>query len=68
MLAAFSLFVSIVLFLCRDIEISNAKKVLTGTGVGFLCLDALTIQDELPVAVDNPGLGTPLPAIIFVDC
>ena len=65
MLGGFSLFVSIVLFSCRDIEISNAKKVLTGAGFGFLCLDALMIQNELSVAVKNPGLGTPLPAIFI---
>jgi len=65
MLGGFSLFVSIVLFSCRDIEISNAKKVLAGAGFGFLCLDALMIQNELSVAVNNPGLGTPLPAIII---
>jgi len=65
MLGGFSLFVSIVLFFCRDIEISNAKKVLTGSGFGFLCLDAIMIHNEFSVAVNNPGLGTPLPAIII---
>ena len=39
-----SVFLGIVLIFSRDIEISSAKKVLTGTGIGFLVLIAGVIK------------------------
>ena len=45
---------------CFNMEISSAKKVLTGNGIGYLCLTAYIIWDEI-----NLSEETPLPAIII---
>ena len=39
-----SVFLGMVLIFSRDIEISSAKKVLTGTGIGYLFLIAGVIK------------------------
>ncbi len=45
---------------CFNMEISSAKKVLTGNGIGYLCLTAYIIWDEI-----NLSEETPIPAIII---
>ena len=45
---------------CFNMGISSAKKVLTGNGIGFLCLTAYIILDEI-----NLSDETPLPVIII---
>ena len=56
---------SILLF-CRDMEINSAKRLLTGTGVGFLFIVALTIRNGMIMANElGPDLATPLPVIII---
>ena len=34
--AFFSVFLAIVFFFCRDLDVSSAKKVLTGAAIGLL--------------------------------
>ena len=46
-------FLGIVLIFSRDIEISSAKKVLTGTGIGYLFLIAGVIKHVIDFQ-DNP--------------
>ena len=61
----FNVSMASILLFCRDLEITSAKKLLTGTGVGFLFVVALTIRAGIIVA-DQPGpMGTPLPVIII---
>ena len=60
MVVSFGLQVGMISIFCFNMEISSAKKVLTGNGIGYLCLTAYIIWDEI-----NLSEETPLPAIII---
>ena len=60
-----SVFLGIVLIFSRDIEISSAKKVLTGTGIGFLVLIAGVIKHMIDFQ-DFPEQAPPIPLLIIV--
>ena len=61
----FNFSMALILFFCRDLEIASAKKLLTGTGVGFLFIVALTIRNGIIMANELGPLATPLPVIII---
>ena len=63
--ATASVFLGIVLIFSRDIEISSAKKVLTGTGIGFLVLIAGVIKHMIDFQ-NFPELAQPIPLLIIV--
>ena len=54
-----------ILLFCRDLEITSAKILLTGTGVGFLFIVALTIRNGIIMADELGPMATPLPVIII---
>ncbi len=60
MVVSFGLQLGMISVFCFNMEISSAKKVLTGNGIGYLCLTAYIIWDEI-----NLSEETPLPAIII---
>ena len=60
-----SVFLGIVLIFSRDIEISSAKKVLTGTGIGFLVLIAGVTKHMIDFQ-DFPEQAPPIPLLIIV--
>ena len=60
-----SVFLAIVLIFSRDIEISSAKKVLTGTGIGFLVIIAGVIKHMIGFQ-DFHEQATPIPLLIIV--
>ena len=60
-----SVFLGIVLIFSRDIEISLAKKVLTGTGFGFLVLIAGVIMRMIDFQ-EFPEQALPILLLIFV--
>ena len=60
-----SVFLGIVLIFSRDRVISSAKKVLTGTGIGFLVLIAGAIKHMIDFQ-DFPELAPPIPLLIIV--
>ena len=60
MVVSFGLQLGMISVFCFNVEISSAKKVLTGNGIGYLCLTAYIIWDEI-----NLSEETPLPAIII---
>ena len=60
MVVSFGLQIGMISVFCFNMEISSAKKVLTGNGIGYLCLTAYIIWDEI-----NLSEETPLPAIII---
>ena len=64
-IAIASVFLGIVLIFSRDIEISSAKKVLTGTGIGFLVLIAGVIKHMIDIQ-DFPEHALPIPPQIIV--
>ena len=60
----FNLFIFSILFFSRDLETSSAKRILVGGGVGFLFLNALTINNGIIKAEELGELATPLPIIV----
>ena len=61
-----SLFIGVLLYLCRDLEVVQAKKFLLASGVMLLLMDIVMIKDELTAMElypNDPALHTPLPAI-----
>ena len=63
-MAAMSLGTGIVYLLSRDIEISAAKKVLTGAGIGYLVMVAVMIFHLINNA-DAQGGKPPMPLMIL---
>ena len=63
-MAAMSLGTGIVYLLSRDIEISAAKKVLTGAGIGYLVMVAVMIFHLINNA-DAQGGKPPMPLMII---
>ena len=53
-----------ILFFSHDLEPASIKRILVGTGVGFLYLNALTINHGINKAEELGELATPLPVII----
>ena len=53
-----------ILFFSRELEPVSIKRILVGTGVGFLFLNALTINHGIIKAEELGELATPLPVII----
>ena len=60
----FNLVIFSILFFSRDLEASSAKRILVGGGVGFLFLNALTINHGIIKAEELGELATPLPIIV----
>ena len=60
----FNLLIFSILFFSRDLETSSAKRILVGGGVGFLFLNALTINHGIIKAEELGELATPLPIIV----
>ena len=63
-----SLFIGVLLYLCRDLEVVQAKKFLLASGVMLLLMDIVMIKDELTAIElypNDPALHTPLPAIVI---
>ena len=60
----FNLVIFSILFFSRDLEASSAKRILVGGGVGFLLLNALTINNGIIKAEELGELATPLPIIV----
>ena len=63
--AIVSVFLGIVLIFSRDIEISSAKKVLTGTGIGYLFLIAGVVKHMIDFQ-DIPENAPPIPMLVFI--
>ena len=63
--AIISVFLGMVLIFSRDIEISSAKKVLTGTGVGYLFLIAGVIKHVIDFQ-DIPEQAPPIPMLVII--
>ena len=62
----FNVSMAAILLFCRDLEITSAKILLTGAGVGFLFIVALTIRNGIIIADElGPDMATPLPVIII---
>ena len=61
----FNFLMASILHFCRDLEITSAKKLLTGTGGGFLFIVALTIRNGIIMANELGPMATPLPVIII---
>ena len=62
--AIVSVFLGIVLIFSRDIEISSAKIVLTGTGIGYLFLIAGVVKHMIDFQ-DIPENAPPIPMLVF---
>ena len=60
----FNLVIFSILFFSRDLETSSAKRILVGGGVGFLFLNALTINNGIIKVEELGELATPLPIIV----
>ena len=60
-----SVFLGIVLIFSREIEISSAKKVLTGTGIGYLFLIAGVVKHMIDFQ-DIPENAPPIPSVIII--
>ena len=60
----FNLVIFSILFFSRDLDASSAKRILVGGGVGFLFLNALTINNGIIKAEELGELATPLPIIV----
>ena len=60
------LYIGVLMYLCRDLEIEQAKKFLLASGVMLVLMDIIMIKDEM-IAMDkypnDPAMHTPLPAI-----
>ena len=63
--AIISVFLGMVLIFSRDIEISSAKKVLTGTGIGYLFLIAGVIKHVIDFQ-DIPEQAPPIPMLVII--
>ena len=63
--AIISVFLGMVLIFSRDIEISSAKKVLTGTGIGYLFLIAGVIKHVIDFQ-DIPEQTPPIPMLVII--
>ena len=61
----FNFSMALILLFCRDLEITSAKKLLTGTGGGFLFIVALTIRNGIIMADELGPMASPLPVIII---
>ena len=60
------LFIGILMYLCRDLEVAQAKKFLLASGIMLVIMDIIMIKDELAAMElypNDPALHTPLPAI-----
>ena len=53
-----------ILFFSRDLEIQSAKRILVGGGIGFLFINASTINHGVIKADELGELATPLPIIV----
>ena len=53
-----------ILFFNLELEPASIKRILVGTGVGLLFLNALTINHGIIKAEELGELATPLPVII----
>ena len=60
-----SVFLGMVLIFSRDIEISSAKKVLTGSGIGYLLLIAGVIKHVIDFQ-DIPEQAPPIPMLVII--
>ena len=60
----FNLVIFSILFFSRDLETSSAKRILVGGGVGFLFLNALTINNGIIKAEELGALAPPRPIIV----
>ena len=63
--AIISVFLGMVLIFSREIEISSAKKVLTGTGIGYLFLIAGVIKHVIDFQ-DIPEQAPPIPMLVII--
>ena len=61
---SFNLVIFSILFFSRDLEIQSAKRILIGGGIGFLFINALTINHGIIMAEELGELSTPLPIIV----
>ena len=61
---SFNLVIFSILFFCRDLEIQSAKRILVGGGIGFLFINALTINHGIIIADELGELAPPPPVII----
>ena len=61
---SFNLVIFAILFFSRDLEIQSAKRILLGGGIGFLFINALTINHGIIKAEELGELATPLPIIV----
>ena len=61
---SFNLVIFAILFFSRDLEIQSAKKILVGGGIGFLFINALTINHGVIKADELGELATPIPIIV----
>ena len=61
---SFNLVIFTILFFSRDLEIQSAKKILVCGGIGFLFINALTINHGVIIADELGELATPLPIIV----
>ncbi len=63
-LGCLNLVIFSILFFSRELEPASIKRILVGTGVGFLFLNTLTINNGIIKAEELGELATPLPVII----
>ena len=63
--AIISVFLGMVLIFSRDIEISSAKKALTGTGIGYLFIIAGVIKHVIDFQ-DIPEQAPPIPMLVII--
>ena len=61
---SFNLVIFAILFYSRDLEIQSAKRILVGGGIGFLFINALTINHGIIMTEELGELSTPLPIIV----
>ena len=64
-IGSFNLVIFSILFFSRELVPASIKRILVGIGVGFLFLNALTINHGIIKAEELGELATPLPVIIF---
>ena len=60
----FNLVIFSILFFSRDLETSSAKRILVGGVIGFLFINALTINHGIIKAEELGELAAPLPIIV----
>ena len=61
---SFNLVIFAILFFSRDLEIKSAKRILVGGRIGFLFINALTINHGIIKAEELGELATLLPIVI----